>query len=221
VGLVFEWARDSGVYLPQARYAWALNRVNRGNTLFIQTIDSSANGAFTVARAVRQFLEDNNLSVVVGNLMEVDTVAEIVYRQLTRYTIVVSLLSMMALVIAIVGSVGLSGALSLSVLERTGEIGVMRAIGASSTRISLMFIGEGLIQGLLSWLIAVPLGLPAAYLLTTVVLSPLFGDTLLYQFQPTALLLWLVIIVVLGVVASWLPARKATRVSVRESLAYQ
>lgn len=221
VGLFFDPARDSGIYLPQARYAWELGLVNKGNTLFIQTDDPSAPATLAMARTIRQFLEANNLPVVVGNLLEANTIAEVVYRQLMRYSIVVGLLSMMALVIAIVGSVGLSGALSLSVLERTREIGVMRAIGASSTRISLMFIGEGLLQGLLSWAIALPLGLPAAYWLTTAVLSPIFGDTLLYKFQPTGLVLWLLIIVFLGIVASWLPSRKATHVSVRESLAYQ
>lgn len=221
VGLFFDPARDSGIYLPQARYAWELGLVNKGNTLFIQTGDPSAPATLAMARTLRQFLEDNNLPVVVSNLLEANTIAEVVYRQLLRYSIVVGLLSMMALVIAIVGSVGLSGALSLSVLERTREIGVMRAIGASSTRISLMFIGEGLMQGLLSWAIAVPIGLPTAYWLTTAILSPIFGDTLLYKFQPTGLVLWLLIIVILGIVASWLPSRKATQVSVRESLAYQ
>jgi len=127
----------------------------------------------------------------------------------------------MALLVAIVGGIGLSGTLSLGVLERTREIGVMRAIGASSRRISLMFVGEGLIQGVMSWLIAVPLGIPAAYFMATVVLSRTFGDALLYHFSPTGIVLWLVIVVVLGSVASWLPARSATRVSVRESLVYQ
>ena len=94
---------------------------------------------------MRQFLADNNLPLVVGNLLEADTIALVVERRLRQYSIVVGLLSMMAVVIAIVGSVGLSGALSLSVLERTREIGVMRAIGASSLRISLLFIGEGLL----------------------------------------------------------------------------
>ena len=221
VGFFFDPARDSGIYLPQASYAWELNRVNKGNYLLIKTTSTTPAATIATARTLRQFLADNNLPLVVGNLLEADTIALVVERRLGQYSIVVGLLSMMAVVIAIVGSVGLSGALSLSVLERTREIGVMRAIGASSLRISLLFIGEGLLQGILSWLIAVPLALPAANWLTTVVLSPLFGDTLLYQFQPTGLLLWLAIIIVLGIVASWWPARKATHVSVRESLAYQ
>ena len=62
----------------------------------------------------------------------------------------------MAVVIGAVGSIALSGALALSVMERRREIGVMRAIGASSWTIFRLFIGEGLILGWLSWLVALP-----------------------------------------------------------------
>jgi putative ABC transport system permease protein len=221
VGLFFDSARDTGVYMLQSVYGWEMNRVNQGNALFIKTTDTEHEATVRTGLAIRQFLEDSNLPIAVGNLFDAMTIGEIVERLQGRYSIVINLLAIMAVVIGVVGGIGLSGTLSLSVLERTREIGVMRAIGASSARISWLFIGEGLIQGVLSWLIAVPLGIPAAYYMTTVVLSQLFGDTLLYQFTPTGILLWLGIIIVLGIVASWLPARNATRVSVRESLAYQ
>lgn len=221
VGLFFDPARDTGVYLLQTVYGWELNRTNKANTLFIRTTDPDPAATIRTGLAIRQFLTDSNLPIAVGTLLDAMTIGEIVGRLQERYRIVITLLTIMAVVIGIVGGIGLSGTLSLSVLERTREIGVMRAIGASSARISWLFIGEGLIQGLLSWLIAVPLGIPAAYYMTTVILTELFGDTLLYQFRPTGSLLWLAIIVVLGMVASWLPARNATRVSVRESLAYQ
>lgn len=221
VGLFFDSARDTGVYMPQTAYGWELNRVNQANTLFIQTTDTSSAATIRTGLAIRQFLQENNLPIAVGSLLDAMTTGEIVTRLARRYSVIINLLVIMAVVIGIVGGIGLSSTLSLSVLERTREIGVMRAIGASSARISWLFIGEGLIQGLISWLIAVPLGIPAAYYMTTVVLTRLFGDTLLYRFTPTGTLLWLAIIIVLGIVASWLPARNATRVSVRESLAYQ
>lgn len=221
IGLFFDPTRDTGVYMLQSVYGWTMNRVNQANTLYIKTTDTDPAATMRTGLAIRQFLEDSNLPVAVGTLLDAMTVDEIVRRLQTRYSIMINLLSIMAVVIGIVGGIGLSGTLSLSVLERTREIGVMRAIGASSARISWLFIGEGLIQGLVSWLIAIPLGIPAAYYMTTTVLSQLFGDALLYQFTPTGILLWLAIVVVLGIVASWLPARNATRVSVRESLAYQ
>lgn len=47
---------------------------------------------------------------------------------------------------------GLSGVLSLRVLERRREIGVMRAIGASSWQVIRLFVGEGVLLGLISWM---------------------------------------------------------------------
>jgi putative ABC transport system permease protein len=126
----------------------------------------------------------------------------------------------MAIIIAIVGSIALSGTISLSVMERTREIGVMRAIGASSWDISRLFIGEGLILGWLSWLIALPLSLPAGRIMLTAI-SQAFRQDYLYHYTPTGALLWFGIITILSVLASWAPARSATRISVRESLAYQ
>ena len=118
------------------------------------------------------------------------------------------------------GSIALSGALSLSVLERRREIGVMRAIGASSWVIARLFIGEGLLLGWLSWLIALPLGLPAGQLMLRG-LAAAIGFDLVYKYTPAGAIYWLFIITFLSVLASWLPARRATRISVRESLAYQ
>ena len=96
----------------------------------------------------------------------------------------------------------------------------MRAIGASSWTIFRLFIGEGLILGWLSWLVALPVIIPAGKLMVQA-LSSAFGFDIIYKFQPTGAIMWFVIITILSVLASWLPARGATRISVRESLAYQ
>jgi putative ABC transport system permease protein len=136
------------------------------------------------------------------------------------YDFMVILLAIMAVIVASVGSIALSGALSLSVLERHREIGVMRAIGASSGAILRLFIGEGLILGWLSALLAWPLSLPAGRALVDV-FGLVLGLDIQYKYSPAGALLWLGIISVLSILASWLPARGATRISVRESLAYQ
>lgn len=62
--------------------------------------------------------------------------------------------------------------------------------------------------------------IPLAYALTTRVLTTILDEEIIYQFTPVGPVLWLGIISLLAVLASWFPARKATRVSVRESLAY-
>ena len=96
----------------------------------------------------------------------------------------------------------------------------MRAIGAKSREVGLLFIGEGLILGLLSWAIAVPLSIPAGRLMTSAI-GTAINNEIVYRFSPMGALIWLVIIVVLSIIASWFPARSAIGISVRQSLAYQ
>jgi putative ABC transport system permease protein len=120
----------------------------------------------------------------------------------------------------LVGGIGLMGALSISVVERTREIGVMRAIGARTPTILGMFMMEGVLQGLFSWVVILPisfvLGKPMANALGTT----LFEAHLDYQYSFQAVLIWLVIIVVISILASIIPARNASVISVRDSLAY-
>jgi putative ABC transport system permease protein len=96
----------------------------------------------------------------------------------------------------------------------------MRAIGASSWTIFRLFIGEGITLGWLSWLIAVPLVVPAGRIMVQA-LGEAFQIELIYKYTPMGMIVWFIIITILSILASWLPARGATRISVRESLAYQ
>ena len=104
-------------------------------------------------------------------------------------------------------------------MERTREIGVMRAIGASSGVVAGQFVGEGLILGWLSWLLAIPLSFPAGLMVVNT-LSAVLSIELVYQVSWAGIGYWLVIITLLAVIASWFPAQKAAQTSVRESLAY-
>jgi putative ABC transport system permease protein len=131
------------------------------------------------------------------------------------------LLLTMALLAAVVGGIGLTGTLSINVVERRREIGVMRAIGAPFSAILGIFIGEGVFLGLLSWLLAVPLSIPGARLFGDAVGSVMFETTLDFSYSLTGVVVWLAIVLVLSVLASLWPALRAARVSVRESLAYE
>jgi putative ABC transport system permease protein len=130
------------------------------------------------------------------------------------------MLMMLAIIVALVGGIGLMGSLSISVVERTREIGVMRAIGARSRTIMGMFMMEGVLQGLFSWALAVPLSFFLAQPLSNALGQAMFDANLDYQYNYTAVLVWLVIILIISTLASILPARSATQISVRDSLAY-
>jgi putative ABC transport system permease protein len=137
-----------------------------------------------------------------------------------QFTTVTSMLLGLAIIVAIVGGIALTGALSISVVERTKEIGVLRAVGARSRTIMGMFVMEGVLQGLLSWGMAVPLSFVLGQPLANGLGQAMFSATLDYQYNYAAMGTWLLVILIISTLASILPARSATLISVRASLAY-
>jgi putative ABC transport system permease protein len=127
----------------------------------------------------------------------------------------------MAILAASVGAVGLLSTFSINVYERRREIGVMRAIGATSKAVSGIYIAEGIIVGVMSWLLAAPLSYLASKFFSDAVGMATMEAPLEFRYSITGLLGWLALVAVIGAVASLWPARSATRVSVREALSYE
>jgi putative ABC transport system permease protein len=123
-----------------------------------------------------------------------------------------------ALLIAVVGGVGLLSTLSMSVYERQKEIGVMRSIGAGSSSIVSQFLTEGVFVGLLAWLI----GLPLSYLLSVGLIAALnLGDEYGLTYPPVAIVVGLVGMIVITTLASLWPSISAARRTVSDILRYQ
>jgi putative ABC transport system permease protein len=221
VGLIFDPIITTSVNVPRQVLLRTTNSVNKANTVLVQTNRTDAVSEAEMAKALRAYYDTHELKLnPQGAFANQDTASAATAQILSNFGIIIKMLAAMAVIIALVGSIALSGVLSRSVRERTREIGVMRAIGASSGAIAGLFIGEGLTLGLLSWLIALPLSLPAGYLMTQALGAAVNGE-IVFHYTPLGALYWLAIITVLAIAASWLPAHGATRVSVRESLAYQ
>lgn len=138
----------------------------------------------------------------------------------SAFGVLIYLLLAMAVLVALVGSIGLMSTMSVNVVERTREIGVMRAIGATTGTIVGIFTMEGVLVGMLSWLLALPLSAPAAYALGAVVGEAIVQIPLDFAYSINGALIWLLIVVLLSALASLGPALRASRLSVRESLAY-
>jgi putative ABC transport system permease protein len=96
----------------------------------------------------------------------------------------------------------------------------MRAVGASSADVAFIFVGEGLLLGVISWATAVPISLLAGQYFVGA-LGNVINFPAVYHYSPSGLWIWLGVVFTLSLLASWLPARRATRISVRESLAYE
>ena len=123
-----------------------------------------------------------------------------------------------AALIAIVGALGLLMAISMSVFERQKEIGVMRSIGAGSSTVATQFLTEGLLVGLLAWVI----GLPLSYGLSQLIIAALeLGDAFELNYPLSAPIVGLIGMLVITTLASLWPSIAASRKTVSNILRYQ
>src|SRR5262249_17756053 len=119
-----------------------------------------------------------------------------------------------------VGGMGLASTMGISVLERTREIGVMRAIGARSSAIVGIVQAEGLVIALLGWASAIVLSIPMGVALGRAFGAIMFPVPDRYVPPATATLAWLAVAVVVSIIACAWPAIRATRIPTAAALAY-
>ncbi|HLB45803.1 MAG TPA: FtsX-like permease family protein, partial [Anaerolineales bacterium] len=202
-------------YMWRAVLNTDIGQAGRGNVAQIITLDDTFETQDRVKNALKVYFEKHNISSSLST-------GQIENKRLSGvlWGLIGGLLQLMTFLVAIVGSIGLSGTLSINVMERKREIGVMRAVGASSGDVAYVFMSEGLLLGILSWAQAVPLSMLGAQFFVDA-LSTALNFPFFYRYSYSGMWMWLGIILVLSVVASWLPTRRATQISVRESLAYE
>jgi putative ABC transport system permease protein len=137
------------------------------------------------------------------------------------FTILTAFLLFMAILAAIVGSIGLAGTMSINVMERTREIGIMRAIGSSNGVLMQMVIVEGYLIGMISFAFGSLLAFPISNLMSNSISLALFGASTKITYTPTGFFIWFLLVSALAIGASVLPARKAANLTIREVLAYE
>ena len=135
--------------------------------------------------------------------------------------ILVVFLLIMAVLTAIVGAMGLTGTMGMNVLERTREIGIMRAIGADDRAVMRTVIGEGFVIGIISFVLAIFVSIPLTYGLSFIVSIAIFETPIDVLFTYQGYAIWLGLVLLLSVLGSVLPARSAASLTIREVLAYE
>jgi putative ABC transport system permease protein len=217
VGLVLNvnnLQRDN--FVPFDSLAREIGNANRGAFVMMATQEHDFDTHERIIRDLRAVYEAERLKPVFFQ-----SGGELRQQTKAQFDTITYLMLAMAVLAAIVGGVGLMTTMSINVVERSREIGVMRAIGATSAAILGVFIAEGVLVGVLSWLLAAPLSYPGARVFSGIIGSTLFELPLDFQYSIAGGVLWLVVVAVLSALASLWPALRATQVSVRESLAYE
>jgi putative ABC transport system permease protein len=201
------------VYVNQLYFSQVVGDV--GTSSQAQVLTERHDGAFQaqVAKLIEERFKQQGIELS-GTL----TLTKLQENSSGGINVIVMFLLIMAVLLAVVGGLGLMGTMSINVLERTREIGVMRAIGATDVAVLRIVIVEGILIGILSWLIGALLALPVSKLMNEGVGVAFQAPGLSFTFSIQGVLLWLAIVVGLAALASFLPAWNATRVTVRDVL---
>jgi putative ABC transport system permease protein len=137
------------------------------------------------------------------------------------FNILLVVLLLVAGILAVIGGLGLTGAMGLNVLERTREIGVLRAVGASHKLVRQVVVVEGTTVALISWGLSALISYPAGLVLSEAVVRVAFGTESTFQYSFLGLFVWLLAVLLIGMLSSLAPARDAVRLTVREVLNYE
>ncbi len=215
VGVARELITPASAYVTPEAFNRAMGNGSRTNAVRIVLEHHDLSSVTTVSAQAEQALENAGIGVSI-NVSETKLDSALNGHV---YILIFALISM-AVLMALVGGLGLMSAMSTSVIERTREFGIMRTIGARGGTVLRNVIFEGVFIGLLSWLIALPLSLPFSYGIGNLVGTLAFRFPLALTVSPSALLVWFGVIVVGSIAASAYPAWTASHLTIRETLAY-
>jgi putative ABC transport system permease protein len=215
-GIIRERLTGATMYMSTEAYAHAVGEAGLTQAVRIGLEKSDDDAAIRIAATIEQSLERAGFKVI-------ESTSQVqVGRALAGHLfILIFILIMMSILMAIVGVLGLASAMATSVLERTREFAVLRAIGAGNGSIQRTVIGEGLFIAALSVLVASVLSVPFTMWIATLIGTASLGPAMGVVLSVTAIPLWLAIALASAALASAYPARRAARMTIRDALDYQ
>ena len=141
------------------------------------------------------------------------------------FGIIQVILGIFGIVALIVAAIGLINTMTISLLERTNEIGIMRAIGAAPGDIMWLFLGESLLIGFLGGVIGIILGIGVSQLfefIINLISHSLGGDSMNLFFYPVWFIFFIIILSTsVGLIGGFFPARRAAKLNPLDALRYK
>jgi hypothetical protein len=200
--VALEKAARPEIYLPLTQAQWP--------SMFIAVRSALAN-PLSLIPAVQNAVWSVDRNVPLANPR---TMLDVLARSVMRRKFAMLLLSIFAGLATLLAAIGLYGVISYSVAQRTKEIGIRMALGAQRTDMLRMVLRQSGALGFVGMLVGVPVALGATHLL----------GALLYGVGATDLMTYLMVIALLGgaaLLASFIPARRATKVDPMVALRYE
>lgn len=216
VGIVGADAQGPKIYMNHTVFAYENRIPGRANSVQVITESHDLLGQKTMESLLLQHFE--KLGYAVRTTRTTQTLNA---QNGLMFDLIVGFLILNAVLLGLVGSLGLSTTMGINMLERIREIGVLRAIGASNGAIRRIVLLEGLVIATLSWVIGFALSYPIAQVMSEQIGVALLDTPLSFTYALPAAIAWFFVLLVLAVAASLGPARNAVRLTIREVLAYE
>jgi putative ABC transport system permease protein len=205
--------QDDIVFVPYTTVQKKLAGITWLQTIHVQAISQEATGLAqqqieTLLRERHRLRQDEDNDFMVRNLADVAQLAEESGRVMTL------LLGSIASVSLIVGGIGIMNIMLVSVTERTREIGIRMAIGATESDVQRQFLIEAVVLSLMGGILGIIMGVTTSGIISKVLRWPT-------QISPVAIVVAVFFSIGVGIFFGFYPARKAARLDPIEALRYE
>jgi putative ABC transport system permease protein len=215
VGIAEDLYSPATAYVPAAAFREEAGLQGRANMIRARFDRSSPGSHASITRAIEETYIRSNVSIyqsIPASLFR-NAIAE-------HMTVLINSLLAMAALVGLVGIIGLASTVSMNLLERTREMGVLKAIGARPGTIQRIVMLEALAIGLTSVAFAFCLSMLTSYVLGMWIGNMAFRSPLALTVSAPGVIGWTAITVCGTIVAAYYPARRASRLTTREALGY-
>ncbi|HEV2689390.1 MAG TPA: FtsX-like permease family protein, partial [Bryobacteraceae bacterium] len=216
VGIAREAFSSAAAYIPLAYFEQLGGHQGMTNSIRLVLDKTDAASMNAVKAALDRALEREQVRAA-GSKSKADNRFALDQHMLMIYIFLI----VMSCIIGAVGGLGLMTTMSLNVLERRREMGVLRAIGAAPRVIWWIVAVEGIAIAVSSWAVAALAAWPISKAVGNALVHAINQSHLDFVFETNGLWIWLAASVLLGAAASFLPAWHASRCPVREAIGYE
>jgi putative ABC transport system permease protein len=185
--------------------------IKDANTLLVKVNDDIS--ASSVQDRIDAQLGDRYHLILISNDMIREQVLNLMDQAFRMFDV-------MALISIVVGSLGVINTLTMSVIERTREIGMLRAIGTTRGQIVKMVLAEALLMGVIGGILGLGTGVILARILF-IGMTTMSGYRLTFVLPPEGIIISVVIALIVSQVAAITPALRAARVRILEAVHYE
>lgn len=189
---------------------------SKGNVTgyFIKTTDGSSSVVDATSMSIEDSLKQSKVDV------EIQKKYRIKETTMEQNLSIINMMAATSVIIIVISMVGLTSNLTMNILERTREIGVMRCIGSVASKIRNVFTTEVLTLSLIGWVLGIPLGYLMARFISWVLFKMIDWEIAIH-YPPRYIIIGLFITLIGAGLIAQLPILRATSIKPGDAIRYQ